>query len=67
MNKFKIVGLINFLLGTGQIVMPLIQLLFIIPKLNSVYAEFNAPVNTSTIYLFPVLLIIMGIVNLFLG
>lgn len=60
-------GTINFSLGAGQVGMSLVQILFIIPKLNSVYAEFNAPINTNTTYLFPFLLVIMGIVNLFLG
>lgn len=68
MAKYKIVGIINLLLGGLQIIYPLFALLFTLPRLTRLYSEFNAegPSFTTT-YLVLGFVIFVGLANLFLG
>ena len=42
MAIYKIVGVVNFFLGIFEVVFPLIFILFTIPRLTELYAEFQA-------------------------
>lgn len=48
MTKYKIVGIVNLLLGLVGILIQLEILLFVYPKLVSLYRDFNAEVPFST-------------------
>ena len=48
MTKYKIVGIVNLLLGLVGIIIQLNTLLFIYPKLFSLYKDFNAELPLST-------------------
>lgn len=73
MNKHKIVAILNLLLGISEILSPFIYLGTALPALNKMYSDFesmgytaNLPSFTFTYFMFGVI-VIMGIVNLFLG
>lgn len=69
MNKYKIVGIIDLLLGVPQLLMAIIFPLSVFPKLSQVYADFNvsSQPNFTSGYVMVVLLLIISVVNLFLG
>ena len=68
MTKYRIVGVVNFLLGFLEIVYPLILIFFTIPKMYEFYSKINvelpSPVGS---YIILSLILLVGIINLFLG
>jgi len=68
MTKYRIVGVVNFLLGFLEIVYPLILIFFTIPKMYELYAQFHAEVPSPVgTYMILSLILLVGIINLFLG
>ncbi|OGY16208.1 MAG: hypothetical protein A2785_01290 [Candidatus Chisholmbacteria bacterium RIFCSPHIGHO2_01_FULL_49_18] len=68
MTKYRIVGVVNFLLGFLEIIYPLILIFFTMPKMYELYAQFHAEVPSPVVsYLILTLVFILGIVNVFLG
>jgi len=67
MTKYKIVGIINLLLGIFQLL--LMFPLIVIPKLNSLYADFNmnGQPNFTGSYLVTVVAFLLMAINLFLS
>lgn len=65
--KYKILGVINFLLGISQIGIPLIQLIFVYPKLRALYTDFNVKFNPILSFWPVVFLLLIGFLNLVLG
>lgn len=63
----SVMGIINLLLGGGQTGLSLIGLLFVLPKLNSLYSDFNAQVDRGSMYLPYALILLMGVINMFIG
>ncbi|KPJ70659.1 hypothetical protein AMJ51_01405 [Microgenomates bacterium DG_75] len=68
MRKYSILGIFNFLLGLGQIVLPIICIAVVIPRLTLLYSEFvTMPPSFYLTYLILGLVIFMGIANLFIA
>lgn len=65
MSKYKIVAIIELFLGLLQLTSALAMLLFVIPKLSSVYSDFNVKASPINSYIALILVLLMGIVNLF--
>lgn len=68
MNKYKIVGIINILFGIPQLLISSLPL-FIVPKLSSLYTDFNVKSQQNFIsgYIVAILIFAMAMINLFLG
>jgi hypothetical protein len=68
MTKYKIVGILNISLGVLETIYAAFALIITLPKLNELYFELGAkrPSYTST-YLILGFILIIGLVNLFLG
>lgn len=64
MNKYKIVGTTNLLMGIFSLVIPLISLSFVLPKVTQVYNEFGATSNLTGSYLAIGFGILLGLINL---
>jgi hypothetical protein len=63
-----VVGLINFFFGIIEILGGVTYILFTIPKLLKVYENLNVePYNPGTAYLYPALLVLLGLVNVLIG
>ena len=68
MAKYKIIGAVNFVLGIFEIVYPLIVILFTIPRLTELYAEFQAKgPNLIPTYIILSIVMLMGVGNFILG
>ncbi|OGG01704.1 hypothetical protein A2W14_03755 [Candidatus Gottesmanbacteria bacterium RBG_16_37_8] len=68
MAKYKIIGAVNFFLGIFEIVYPLIVILFTIPRLTELYAEFQAKgPNLIPTYIILSIVMLMGVGNFILG
>lgn len=69
MTKYKIIGILNFLLGIPTLLLSLSFSIFVIPKLNQLYAEFNTNNSGNVIlsYIIVLVLLIIAIANIFLG
>lgn len=72
----KLVGLINFFFGIIVLRISVPYVLFTIPKLVDMYADAEVPYwlkggelpySSNTIYLFPTLLILLGLINVVVG
>lgn len=69
MNRYTVIGFLNFLVGGFLFVISLVTLVFILPKITSFYSAMNADVtkNMLTAYLSITIQIFMGTINIFLG
>ena len=69
MTKYKIVGMLNFLMGIPILLLSLSFSIFIIPKLSQLYLEFNTNNSGNIIlsYIIVLVLLIIAIANIFLG
>lgn len=70
MIKYKIVAVINFLLGIPMLVFTLLYSVYVIPKFSSLYANFSSQViekNINIAYISLFILFILSAMNVFLG
>lgn len=65
--KYKIVGIANFLIGGIQILVALMLIFLVIPRMQSLYQDFNVQIPSIKPYLMPSLNTILGSLNIFLG
>ena len=67
MNKYKIAGVVNFLLGIGQTTLSAILLIFVLPKLTAIFSQLDVNIQSklNIAYSALMLILIMGSVNLF--
>jgi hypothetical protein len=69
----KLIGIINIFLGVLYIASPLVYQLvnqiFVLPRINQMYADFNinAKPSYTLSYIILGIMVIMGVVSLFLG
>lgn len=66
MLKYKIVAVINFILGTSQILISFLSSLFVSPKLQTLSTDLGIRTPSYTNILW-VLAILMGVVNILVG
>lgn len=69
MIKYKIVGIIDLLLGIPQLLISIVFPLSVFPKLGQVYSDINvnSQLNLTSGYVAVTLILIMAILNLFIG
>lgn len=67
MNRYKIIGSLNLLFGIFSSIFSLFDIFIIIPKLNSVSQEFETKSISTTVYLFPTIILLIGLINLFIA
>lgn len=67
MNKYKIIGGIDILLGILYTIYPVLLSLLVIPKLMPIYSEFSVKPNLTSTYLMLLIIFFIGITDLFLG
>lgn len=69
MNRYTITGVLDFLIGGIVLIIPLLMLIFVLPKILALYSEANADVtkNIITAYISIAIQIFMGILNIFFG
>jgi type II secretory pathway component PulF len=65
--KYKIVGTANYLIGGVQILISLTLFFVVVPRMQSLYRDFNAEVSLTKSYLAPIINIVLGIFAIFLG
>jgi hypothetical protein len=66
--KYKVVGILLVIFGLIQAAVPVVQILFIIPKLNTLIEQSSFASNyTVYSYVFSGLLVIAALLNLYLG
>lgn len=63
----KVVGLINLFFGIIEILVGVPYIFFTMPKLIIMYENLNTDYNPTTAYLYPVFLILLGLVNVLTG
>lgn len=69
MTKYKIVGILNFLLGIPLLLTSLIFAIFTIPRLSQLYKDMNVNIsgNITRSYILVLIVLTFAITNLFLG
>ena len=67
MNKNKILGAINLILGLIYFLFTINYLFFVIPRMTDLYQQFSTKINLTSSYLVIGLLGIMGTVNSVVG
>lgn len=68
MNKYVVIGGIDLFIGLFQILIPLVQILFVIPKVYLLYQDVGVAVpNQSLNYLVLGLIVVGGVLNSFVG
>ena len=67
MDKYKVVGILNFFFGFIQVVFPLLTLVLVIPKLSALYTELDVEVSLVPAFLSSGLCLLVGGTNLFIG
>lgn len=69
MNRYTITGVLDFLIGGIVLITPLGMLVFVLPKILTIYSEANADVtrNIITTYISIAIQIFVGLLNIFLG
>jgi len=69
MTKYKVVGVLDFLLGIPILLLSVSFSIFVIPKLSQLYLEFNTNNSGNIIfsYIIVLFLLIIAVANIFLG
>lgn len=66
-SKYKLVGLVDCILGSVLIALTTVQTFILIPKLQQLYSDFNAKINPTMTYGPIVFVFLVSLANLFLG
>lgn len=69
MNKYKIVGIMDFLVGVAQVLYCLAMYIVVIPKLALLYSDMNINIikNLNQAYTFLGFLFVLGVVSIALS
>ena len=68
MTKYKIIGITNLFFGLAQLIVSSSFLVFTLPKLNDLYAQFQVVRPNAWIpYAIGIVVIVAGLINIYLG
>lgn len=68
MNKYKVLGIVNILIGLFQIFSSWVFSSFVISKINSMYQDFGMQNNSGVLaYVFFTILFVAGVVSILIG